>query len=198
MKVLIDSSSSLLFSLLLAQLPLFTSAFPAHHRRFHADFEKLTNQTKHLLKLTQDLLKEPVFDTEISHHRFKSLPAISSRASDLSTLELKPTLSQLHADLKSFEHHFEWLNKATRKQHHVFVPKLGELITHIKGLINALQRQMVKAEAPRLPAPSPSLPSHPSFHWEMVQTSHELLQQFRIFCDWASRALLTLKSKYPA
>ncbi|KAL0172398.1 hypothetical protein M9458_032709, partial [Cirrhinus mrigala] len=53
----------------------------------------------------------------------------------------KPTLSQLYADLKSFEHHFEWLNKITRKQQHSSVPKLTDMISHIKGLIHSLQRQ---------------------------------------------------------
>lgn len=32
--------------------------------------------------------KDPVFGAEIDHHRFKSLPAISSRVSDLTTLEV--------------------------------------------------------------------------------------------------------------
>ncbi|XP_052003588.1 uncharacterized protein il11a [Xyrauchen texanus] len=195
---LLGDSSSLLLSLLLGQLHLFTSAFPAHHRhRFH-DFDKLTNQTRHLLKLTQDLLKDPVFGTEVDHHRFKSLPAISSRVSDLNSLEFKPTLSQLHADLKSFEHHFEWLNRVTRKQQHNSVPKLTDMISYTKSLINSLQRQMTRAEAPRIPVPSPSLPPNPAFHWEVVQSSQELLQQFRLFCDWASRVFLTLKSRLPA
>ncbi|XP_067259308.1 interleukin-11 isoform X2 [Chanodichthys erythropterus] len=197
MKLLGDSSSSLLLSLLLAQLHLLASAFPAHPRRIQPDFDKLTNQTRHLLKLTQDLL-DPVFGAEIDHHRFKSLPAISSRVSDLTSLEFKPTLSQLHADLKSFEHHFEWLNKITRKQHQSSVPKLTDMISHIKILINSLQRQMTRAEAPRIPVPSPSLPPTPAFHWEVVQSSQELLQQFRLFCDWASRVFLTLKSRLPA
>ncbi|XP_048009816.1 uncharacterized protein il11a isoform X2 [Megalobrama amblycephala] len=196
-RLLGDSSSSLLLSLLLAQLHLLASAFPAHPRRIQPDFDKLTNQTRHLLKLTQDLL-DPVFGAEIDHHRFKSLPAISSRVSDLTSLEFKPTLSQLHADLKSFEHHFEWLNKITRKQHQSSVPKLTDMISHIKILINSLQRQMTRAEAPRIPVPSPSLPPTPAFHWEVVQSSQELLQQFRLFCDWASRVFLTLKSRLPA
>ncbi|XP_056619422.1 uncharacterized protein il11a [Triplophysa dalaica] len=195
MKLLGESSSSLLLSLLLAQLHLLTSAFPS--RRIHTDFDKLTNQTRHLLKLTQDLLKDPVFGTDIEHHRFKSLPAISNRVSDLNTLEFKPALSQLHADLKSFEHHFEWLNRITRKQLHSSVPKLTDMISLIKSLINSLQRQMTRAEAPRIPVPSPSLPPNPSFHWEVVQSSQELLQQFRLFCDWASRVFLTLKSRSP-
>ncbi|XDV40044.1 hypothetical protein PO909_009204 [Leuciscus waleckii] len=142
--------------------------------------------------------KDPVFGAEIDHHRFKSLPAISSRVSDLTTLEFKPTLSQLHADLKSFEDHFEWLNRITRKKNHSSVPKLTDMISHIKSLINSLQRQMTRAEAPRIPVPSPSLPPNPTFHWEVVQSSQELLQQFRLFCDWASRVFLTLKSRSPA
>ncbi|XP_063054858.1 interleukin-11 [Engraulis encrasicolus] len=194
MKLLVDSSSSLLLSLLLAQLPLFTSGQP---RRFHVhnDFDKLTNQTRHLLKLTQDLMKEHSLDTEIENHRFKSLPSMGNRATDLSSLELKPTLSQLHADLKSFEHHFEWLHRISRKHQHASIPKLLEIISQIKTLVNSLQRQMGKIEAPRIPLPSPSLPPHPAFHWEVVQSSLELLQQFRLFCDWATRAFLTLKSK---
>ncbi|XP_026084451.1 uncharacterized protein LOC113059949 [Carassius auratus] len=196
MKLLGDSSSSLLLSLLLAQLHLLASALPAQPRRIQTDFDKLTNQTRHLLKLTQDLLKDPVFGTEIEHNRFKFLPAISSRVSDLSSLEFKPTLSQLYADLKSFEHHFEWLNRITRK--HSSVPKLTDMISHIKSLIHSLQRQMVRAEAPRIPVASPSLPPNLAFHWDVVQSSQELLQQFRLFCDWASRVFLTLKSRSPA
>uniref|UniRef100_A0AAY4AIZ7 Interleukin 11a n=1 Tax=Denticeps clupeoides TaxID=299321 RepID=A0AAY4AIZ7_9TELE len=195
--MLVDSASSLLLSVLLAQLPLFTSALPVQHRRpaHHADFDKLTNQTRHLLKLTQDLMKEHAFDHDVENHRFKSLPAMSSRATDLSSLELKPTLSQLHADFKSFEKHFEWLKKASQRHQNTSIPKLVEIISQIKSLINALHHQMQKVEAPRQTAPSPSLPPHPIFHWEMVQSSHELLQQFRLFCDWATRAFLTLKSK---
>lgn len=53
--VLLDSSSSLLFSLLLAQLPVLTVASPVPHRR-PSDMDKLSNQTKILIKLTQELL----------------------------------------------------------------------------------------------------------------------------------------------
>lgn len=60
----------------------------------------------------------------------------------LSQTQFKPALSQLHADLKSFEHHFEWLNRITRKQLHSSVPKLTDMISHIKSLINSLQRQV--------------------------------------------------------
>nr|XP_698974.6 uncharacterized protein il11a [Danio rerio] len=188
MKLLGDSSSSLLLSLLLAQLHLLASAFPVHHRRNQIDFDKLSNQTKLLLTLTRNLLKDRVFSTEINHHRFKSLPAISSRASDFATLEVKPTLSQLHANLKSFQHHFEWLNNITHKQQHS-IPKLTDMVSHIGGLVNSLQRQMNHIGAPRLTVPSPSLPPIPAFHWEMVQTSQELLEQFSLFCDWAARVL---------
>ncbi|XP_066538541.1 interleukin-11 [Hoplias malabaricus] len=201
MKLLLDSSSSLLFSVLLAQLPLLSSALPAHPRRpppTHADLDKLTNQTRHLQRLTHDLINDKEFDSVIDHHRFKSLPAISSKANDFSSLELKPTLSQLHADLKSFEHHFEWLSKVTKKHHHSTAPKLGEMISHMKTLISSLQRQMARVEAPRLPVPSPSLPPYPSFHWEMDQSSQELLERFRLYCDWAARAFLSLKAKMQA
>ncbi|KAK3551127.1 hypothetical protein QTP70_013999 [Hemibagrus guttatus] len=197
MKLLLDSSSSLLFSVLLAQLPLFTSALPAHARRPHADFDKLTNQTRHLQKMTHDLINDHKGEPVIDHHRFKSLPAINSRANDLSSLELKPTLSQLHADFKTFEHHFEWLNKVTQKHHHSSASKLGEMISHIRSLISLLQRQMLQVDAPRIAVTPPSLPPQPS-QWEMNQSSQVLLQRFRLFCDWAARAFLSLKSKTQA
>lgn len=53
--VLLDSSSSLLFSLLLAQLPVFASASPVPPRRA-SDLDKLTNHTTNLKKLAQKLL----------------------------------------------------------------------------------------------------------------------------------------------
>jgi hypothetical protein len=56
--VLVDSSSSLLLSLLLAQLPLFTSAVPAPYRRPNVvhELDRLANQTKNLRQITADLL----------------------------------------------------------------------------------------------------------------------------------------------
>lgn len=56
--------------------------------------------------------------------------------------QLKPTLSQLHADLKLYEHHFEWLNKVSKKHHHPSVPKLVEMIREMKSLINLLHYQV--------------------------------------------------------
>ncbi|XP_042565075.1 interleukin-11 [Clupea harengus] len=143
-------------------------------------------------------MREHSLDTEIENHRFKSLPSMGNRATDLSALELKPTLSQLHADLKTFEYHFDWLHRVSRKHQHAAIPKLVEIIAQIKNLINSLQRQMGRMDAPKLNLPFPSLPPHPTVHWEVVQSSLELLQQFRLFCDWATRAFLTLKSKVPA
>lgn len=52
---LLSSSRLLLFSLLLAQLPVFTNASPVPQRR-QTDMDKLSNQTKNLMKLTQELL----------------------------------------------------------------------------------------------------------------------------------------------
>ncbi|KAM3849568.1 interleukin-11 [Diretmus argenteus] len=193
-----DSSSSLIFSLLLAQLPVFTSPSPVPQRRLH-DLDKLSNQTKSLLKLTQDLLKEHAFDSDVEPYRFRSLPEMSNRsANDLNNLELKPTLSQLHADLKLYEHHFEWLNKVSKKHQHPALPKLGEMIKEMKALINLLHRQMLRVEAPKLTPASPSLPPHLTYQFDVLQSSHELLQQFKLFCDWAYRAFISLKPKISA
>ncbi|XP_034144542.1 uncharacterized protein il11a [Esox lucius] len=195
MKLLVDSSFSLLLSLLLTQLPLFTSAVPAPYRRLH-DLDKLTNQTKNLRQMAADLLKEHAFETDLEHHRFKSLPVMNNRASDINSLEMKPTLSQLHNELKSFEHHFAWLSRASKKHHHP-LPKLVEMITLIKTLITTLERQMSRVDAERLPnpVPVPSLPPHLPSQWDVLQSSQELLQQFRLFCDWAQRVFSVLSTK---
>ncbi|KAI1885824.1 hypothetical protein AGOR_G00207760 [Albula goreensis] len=194
MKLLVDASSSLLFSLILAQLPFLTSALPLNHKR-GPDLEKLTNQTRHLLKLTQELRKDHVVG-EVEHI-LKSLPTMTSKTSDLSSLQLKTTLPQLLFDLQSFELHLEWLSRASRKHRHTASPnlaKLGDLIVHTKTISASLQRQMLKVDALRLPTPTPSLPPLPEV-WNLVQCSREILDQFSLFLDWASRALLTLKSK---
>ncbi|XP_035768898.1 uncharacterized protein il11a [Neolamprologus brichardi] len=197
-QVLLDSSSSLLFSLLLAQLPVFTSASPVPQRR-PSDLDKLSNQTKNLMKLTTELLKEHAFDSEVEPHRFKSLPEMSNRsAHDLNNLELKPTLSQLHSDLKLYEHHFEWLNRVSKKHHHPAVPKLVEMIREMKSLITLLHRQMLRVEAPRLSPATPSLPPHLPYQFDVLQSTNELLQHFKLFCDWAYRAFLSLKPKVTA
>ncbi|KAM6968296.1 interleukin-11 [Aplochiton taeniatus] len=195
--MLLDSSISLLFSLLLAQLPVFTSALPANRRQM-PDLDKLTNQTKNLMKITKDLLKDNVFQPDIELHRFKNLPAMNNRASDLSNLELKPTLTQLHTDLKTFEHHFEWLTRVSKKHHHPVLPKLVDMIREMKSVIAMLHRQMQKVEAQRVPHATPSLPPHIPVHWDVLQSSQELLQQFTLYCDWAIRALMNLKPKIAA
>ncbi|XP_041844377.1 uncharacterized protein il11a [Melanotaenia boesemani] len=198
MKLLLDSSSSLLFSLLLAQLPVFSSASPVPQRRA-SDMDKLSNQTRNLIKLTQELLREHAFDSDMESHRFRSLPEMSNRSvNDLNNLELKPTLSQLHADLKLYEHHFEWLNKVSKKHHHPAVPKLMEMIREMKSLINLLHRQMQRVDAPKLTQATPSLPPHLPNHFDVLQSSHELLLHFRLFCDWANRAFISLKPKVSA
>lgn len=53
-------------------------------------------------------------------------------------------------------------------------------------------------DTPRITVPAPSLPPQPSSQWEMNQSSQVLLQRFRLFCDWAARAFLSLKSKMQA
>lgn len=198
MKLLLDSSSSLLFSLLLAQLPVLTVASPVHHRR-PSDMDKLSNQTKNLMKLTQELLREHAFDSDVEPHRFRSLPEMSNRsAHDLNNLELKPTLTQLHSDLKLYERHFEWLNNVSKKHHHHALPKLLEIIREMKALGILLHRQMLKVDAPRVTPATPSLPPHLPYQFDVLQSSHELLQHFKLFCDWAYRAFLSLKSKVSA
>ncbi|KPP75226.1 interleukin-11-like [Scleropages formosus] len=179
--------------LLLASMLSVTSAVPAHHRQI-AEAE-ITNQTRHLLKLTQELLKDHVIGTDIEH-RFKTLPAMANRVADLSTLEVKSTLAQLHSDIQLFDLHFEWLNKALKNRKHASFPKLGELIQHLKLLKFSLQRQMTKLQVLRPPTPSPSLPSTDVNEWEVVQSSLELFQKFRLFCDWALRVFLSLKLRH--
>ncbi|XP_077454553.1 uncharacterized protein il11a [Stigmatopora argus] len=195
MKLLLDSSSSLLFSLLLAQLPVFSSASPLPQRR-SSEMDKLFNQTRNLMKLTQELLREHAFESDVEPHRFRSLPEMSNRsANDLSNLEVKPTLSQLHADLKLYEHHFEWLNRVSKKHQHPALPKLVEVIREMKSLINLLYRQMLRVDAPKLTSATPSLPPHLPYQFDVLQSSQELLHHFKLFCDWASRAFISLKPK---
>lgn len=56
---------------------------------------------------------------------------------------------------------------------------------------------MLQVDAPRIAVTPPSLPAQPS-QWEMNQSTQVLLQRFRLFCDWAARAFLSLKSKTQA
>ncbi|KAL4616732.1 interleukin-11 [Arapaima gigas] len=139
--------------------------------------------------------KDHVIGVEIEH-RFKTLPAVTNKVTDLSTLEVKSTLSQLHTDLQLFDLHFEWLNKVSKNRKHATLPKLAELIHHLKSLKFSLQRQMTKLQVSRLPIPSPSLPPIDVNEWEVAQSSLELLQKFRLFCDWALRVFLSLKLRH--
>lgn len=56
--------------------------------------------------------------------------------------QLKPTLSQLHADLKLYKDHFDWLSNVSKKHHHPAVPKLEKMITEIKSVITMLHHQV--------------------------------------------------------
>lgn len=64
----------------------------------------------------------------------------------LCSFQLKPTLSQLHADLKLYEHHFEWLNRVSKKHHHPSLPKLVEMIKEMKSLITLLHFQVKSSQ----------------------------------------------------
>lgn len=57
---------------------------------------------------------------------------------------------------------------------------------------------MLRVEAPRLTPATPSLPPHLPYQFDVLQSSHELLQHFKLFCDWAYRAFLSLKTKVSA
>lgn len=59
-------------------------------------------------------------------------------------------------------------------------------------------KQMLKVDAPRVTPATPSLPPHLPYQFDVLQSSHELLQHFKLFCDWAYRAFLSLKSKVSA
>ncbi|KAM9405148.1 uncharacterized protein il11a isoform 3-T4 [Salvelinus alpinus] len=151
-------------------------------------------------RMTPMQWKEHAFETDPEQHRFKSLPLMNNRASDINSLEMRPTLSQLHADLKSFEHHFAWLSRASRKHHHPALPKLGQMMSLIKSLTSMLEHQMMRVDAQRLSPPSPSMPPPPPSQFDVLQSSQELLLQFRLFCDWAQRvfSVLSTKSKMSA
>lgn len=78
----------------------------------------------------------PLLSSVTSHHtHLKCLKCVCC-------FQLKPTLSQLHADLKLYEHHFEWLNRVSKKHHHPALPKLMEMIREMKSLISLLHRQV--------------------------------------------------------
>ncbi|KAJ8005141.1 hypothetical protein DPEC_G00143570 [Dallia pectoralis] len=123
--------------------------------------------------------REHAFETDLDleHHRFKFLPVMNNRASDINSLEMKPTLFQLHSEMKSFEHHFAWLSRASRK--HNPLPRVDALIKDIKSLIQNLERQMIKVDPERLHnhVPVPSLPPHLPSQWDVLQSSQELLVQ---------------------
>uniref|UniRef100_A0A8C5DRW7 Interleukin 11a n=1 Tax=Gouania willdenowi TaxID=441366 RepID=A0A8C5DRW7_GOUWI len=188
---LLSSSSSLLLSLLLAQLPVFTSAFTTPR-----PFDKLSDKTRNLMRLTQELLvreKHAIYP-DVFQHRFQSLPEMSNRsANDLSNLELKSTLSQLHADLKMYKQHFEWLSNVLKKHHRPAAEKeLVAIIEEVKSLLSMLERQMLTAEAPRLTQATPSFSTHPTSHFDVLKSSKALLKHFKFYCDWASRAFISL------
>ncbi|XP_066568531.1 uncharacterized protein il11a [Amia ocellicauda] len=193
MKLVADASPSILLSLLLAQLPAFIGCFPAK-ARFHGDFDKLTNQMQHLLRQTKTLLKDHAIDVSVEP-RFQSLPVVTNTASDLTALQVKPTLTQILSDMQVYERHFDWLTQLLRRQGQAHPVKLGDVHHTLKAVNSALIRQMVKLDMSRPVSPSLSpLPSSP-LPWELVQISREFLQQLRLYSDWSFRALLALKAK---
>ncbi|KAK6468646.1 interleukin-11-like [Huso huso] len=128
-------------------------------------------------------------------HKLDSLPVLSVSATNLSTAQVKSTLSKLLSDLFSYEKHFDWLRRVSERPHHGHLPKVGGVLTHIRNMIASLQHQMIQLNVPRPPPPSPSLPPpHPPV-WEAVQTAHAILKSFRLFSDWSVRALLSLSDR---
>lgn len=80
---------------------------------------------------------EPFYPWNILPH-----PCSDSYVMCLCFCQLKPTLSQLHADLKLYKDHFDWLSNVSKKHHHPAVPKLEKMITEMKSVITMLHHQV--------------------------------------------------------
>ncbi|XP_037398356.1 uncharacterized protein il11b [Pygocentrus nattereri] len=186
MKLLPESTSFLLFLLLLVELPVLTMSRPTPARPHKDGLTTLLKQMHQLLNLVQRVLSN--FDTHLPfEHKIPSLPTINFRPKDLAAVEADTTLSQLSAGLNSFKLHFDWLLHWENQS--------GLVSDETKAIADRIQfiNTLVHRQMPQLPPQSTTL-SLPALNsaWEMFQTSAIVHRRLVQFCDWYLRALRVL------
>ncbi|XP_028677883.1 interleukin-11 [Erpetoichthys calabaricus] len=164
--------------------------------RFHPDFDVLVNHAQALLKESKQALHllKKVSSLE-GEHKLESLPVLAASATDMSNIQVKATLSKLLSDLRAYEKHIEWVKATSEKHHHVQLPKMHAVLSRLQNFAGSLEHQIVKLGLVPPKSPSPALPPLNSNTWSVIQASHAILQNLRLFSDWAVRALLALTGK---
>lgn len=121
--------------------------------------------------------------------------------------EMKSLITLLHRQVNSSFPYFilsclqrlkqEIVSFSATFRHHFYIhPVVNKIIVVLICLSGFLQ--MLRVEAPRLTPATPSLPPQLPYQFDVLQSSQELLQHFKLFCDWAYRAFLSLKPKVSA
>lgn len=70
--------------------------------------------------------------------------------------------------------------------------------SHLFLFLCPVSPQMVRVDAPTLTPTSPALATQLPYKFDVMQSSLELLKHFKLFCDWATRAFISLRPKVPA
>ncbi|XP_058260479.1 interleukin-11 isoform X2 [Hemibagrus wyckioides] len=186
----LPESTSLLFLLLLVELPVLMMSRPTPVRPHKAGLTKLYNQMRWLTTVVHGVVHHHHHDTSLPfEHNLTSLPAVNFKAKDLNTVKLNSTLSQLHSGLQSFKLHVDWL---------LFWQNQSDLVSNkMKEIANALQMiSILTQDQTDSPAQSTVLSLPPlTSTWDIYRTSEVIRHRLLVFCNFYVRALRVLISR---
>ncbi|KAF7211527.1 putative LOC107395788-like protein [Nothobranchius furzeri] len=183
--------------LLLTQLLVRSSSFPAHSSDLCAAFgsmihqlEKLFNASKKMHNLTSE---------ELSHFsevedKLKGLPSLEHIATHFRSLKVNESLLQLHKDTESFRLHVDWLKAA---KENFSLPLLadrsaGSSLLQLSDLIRKSLHK-INQEVPEV-----SIPVFPdvSNAFDALMFSVEISERLQPFCRLSKRILLHICPKH--
>ncbi|KAL3984347.1 hypothetical protein ACER0C_015972 [Sarotherodon galilaeus] len=196
MKIFHDSTSFLLYLVILAELFVHSSSRPTPCP--YSVFEPMIHQLDKIITSSKKLhgLPEAELVTFMDiEHKLDSLPVIKHTAAHLNSLKVNESLSQLYVYVESFRLHTKWL-KTTQENVSVPFQAAEGASTHLEQLSNLTKKFLEKIGEQVPQTASPSLPVV-STAFESLRFSVEISDRLQVFCHWSKRILRQLQRRSP-
>ncbi|XP_029919774.1 uncharacterized protein LOC115367971 [Myripristis murdjan] len=193
--VIPDSTPNLLHLLLLAQLFGHSVSHPVHHLHLCTNFGSMIRQLNVVQQQSKKLHDSSGTDLSgitTETYSLEGLPSMEHNASQINSVKLNESLSQLYLDIQAFKLHVDWLKTVRENFSLPHSQTVEGASTHLLLLSNLTSGALHKISETVPEPPSPSLP-RVSSSFSALRYSLEVSQRLQVFCLWSKRVLLHLK-----
>lgn len=196
MKIIPDSIPRLVHLLLLAELFVQTLSRPTHNRSLCDLFRSMVPQVDKLMNFSKSrhaLTDEEFREIAAADHRLDSLPEIKLTATDLTSMKMNESVSQLYHFSDLFRLHVDWLKSARGNVSLPTQPTEGasKHLLQLTHLLNSTLHQ-IHEEVPQ--TPPLSLPVV-STAFDALVFSIEISEKLQVFCFWTKSSLRILQAQ---